>query len=101
MYINYVIKIESQKYWYEQHEGVIFVKFAQLIPIVYNWLLLENDNWKNYSDIVQLMPYISNVNDIKRCCNNTGKTSINIDKFIKEMEEKGIDIFIYQYQKYE
>lgn len=89
--------IKSQTYWDGKCHSVILVNDKQHINTVFKYLCNIDEDWISYKDIIQLKPEINNIGDINVLCNYSGKTCIyNVTKFISDMAEKGIDIFIYQ-----
>jgi hypothetical protein len=80
--------------WNSKCYGAIFTKNESDKKLLYELLCEQDEYWKKYSDLVQILPTdIHSISDLQKKCHYVGKTDIyDVD----ELRTK-VDFLIYQY----
>lgn len=102
MEITFETVMKSHTNWNMRRDSVIFVEKEEYIDIVHKYLVVQDNYWINYKNLIQVKPVIYHINDIIKCTENCGNIEIyKCDKFISDMKAQNIDVFIFQeYGKY-
>lgn len=88
--------LQSETNWNPKWEGVILVEKEEDIDLLYNLLLAQDEYWKSYKKLIQVMPEnITSEDEIISLCDYCGKTDIYL---IDEIQAK-VNFFIYQYRQ--
>ncbi len=102
MELVYQEVLKSSGYWNEKGYGAIFVAKEEDIKPVYEALVAQDDYWESdsgKSNLIHVLPELDGKSNpakiLRRFSEYIGKKDIyDLDKFVNDLKEKGIDIFI-------
>jgi len=90
--------------WFSKGYGAVFVDKEENIKAVYDALVAQDDYWKTDSGInenIKVFPVNATISYIRSNLEYTETDIYDGALLIKELREKGIEIFIYSEYKYE
>ena len=96
MDIVYKATLKSATSWESKSLGGIFVNNKEHISTVLEILIEQDNYWEYKKELVMLLPENPTPTLIRSMCDYCDKVNIyEMNKFLKKLENKGINVFIY------